>query len=143
MKVKISKTFKNAFLFHNKRYILCFLLFFSVTTFSKVQAQEIKKTAVYPINTTKITLRVKSLNDEQSARNLENIFKECGAKIVDYGININNHTATLIISDKLKPVDLLEVLESHGIHAGYLNEKKEYVTLEEDGELAEPISIDK
>ncbi|MEO5571970.1 MAG: hypothetical protein ABIT08_15325, partial [Bacteroidia bacterium] len=106
-------------------------------------AQEIRKNGILPPNSSKITLRIKGLGDEKMISNLRNTLKECKGKVLEYSIDEKNNEATVIISDKLQPVDLLEVLEMHGINAGYLNEKKELVVLDEGGELAEPINITK
>ncbi|MEP7170707.1 MAG: hypothetical protein ABI855_15160 [Bacteroidota bacterium] len=119
--------------------LILFIFIFSLTT----NAQEIKKNYVCPANTSKITIRIKGLSDENMTSNLKNTFRECKGKLLEYEIDEKNNEVTVIISDKLQPVDLLEVLEMHGINAGYLNEKKELVVLDEGGDLSEPIKIAK
>jgi hypothetical protein len=124
------------------RSLLSLMLIFFICSF-RLNAQEIKKTAVFPESSSKVVLRIKGLGDEKTASVLEGIFKDHPQKIISYSIDKKNNSATVILSDKLQPVDLLELLESQGIHAGYINENKEYVGLDEEGELAEPINITK
>ena len=55
-------------------------------------------------------------------------------KILSHVIDKQNDAVTVVISDKLSVIDLLQVLEMNGYTAAYLNEKNEYVSLDPNGE---------
>lgn len=121
----------------------CLIIFFllPLVLTSRVLAQEIEKEGT--ASQLAIILKIDGLYNDQTVLNLETAFTECGSKILSYSIDKNNQIVRLVISQKLKPVDVLEVLASHGIRAGYFNDRREYFTLDKEGELTEPLIIDK
>ena len=131
-------------LFIRKTFIRFFIAILLISASSlTLKAQEIKKTSSSPNNSSAVVLRIKGLSDEKLTATVENVLNQYRGKILSHVMDINNNTVSVVISDKLQLTDLLDVLEANGIHAGYMNERNEYVGLDEDGELMEPVNINK
>jgi hypothetical protein len=122
---------------------LSLIFLFSFFSIISLKAQETNKTGGIPVNSSEVILRIKGLRDERLCARIKETFGQYKSKILNYSINPNNNTVTVVISDKLQKVDLLEVLQMNDIHAGYLNENREYVTIDEDGNLTPPINMNK
>jgi hypothetical protein len=120
-------------------FALIALSAFSVTA----TAQEIRKTAFSTNNSSVVVLHIKGLVDEKTAARVDIILNEYRGKILSHVIDKNNNQVSVVISEKMQVTDLLEIFEENGIHAGYTNDRNEFLGLDDDGDLAAPITITK
>jgi hypothetical protein len=142
--IKVNRHFKRLLTCKRPLFInlLFFLMLFSVSAL-RLNAQEIKKTSSGANYSKTVILRIKGLSDEKFASTVESVLSGYPGKILSHAFDKSSNEVSVVISDRLQPVDLLEVLEMNGINAGYLNDKKELIVLDDGGELTEPITITK
>ncbi|HKR04974.1 MAG TPA: hypothetical protein VJY62_10085 [Bacteroidia bacterium] len=121
----------------------CFSLLILLSSVSVLPAQETRKGLSPGEKSTEITLRVKGLREKTSVDDLEKLLSSYPKKILSHVIDRENNSVTLLISDKISVIDLLQVMEMNSFPAAYLNEKNEYVALDPDDEdeLGQPADI--
>jgi|GEM_PF-5593194 len=121
----------------------CFIFLILLHSVFTLHAQETKKSPSKSEISTEITLQIKGLSGQNSITDLEKILSSYPKKILSHVIDKGNNSVTVLISEKISLVDLLQVLELGGYHAAYLNEKNEYVALDPDDEeeLGRPADI--
>ncbi len=123
--------------------LLFFVILFSASILS-LSAQEVGKNN-FSANASEMVLRIKGLRDPKMAANVNAVLNSYPGKILSHSMDAANNTVKVLISAKLKPVDLLQVLDLNGIDAGYIDGNNEYVTLDNNDreELAAPRKISK
>lgn len=105
--------------------MVCFLI--SVTIYGQSG-----QTVALEIKSTPLEIRFLSKLDEKTQSELNNLFRH-PQKITGYKLNEDKAWITLFITDKVDPVDILQMLREKGVKACYKVQNDEYITLEGNG----------
>lgn len=90
------------------------------------------QTVALETKSTPLEIRFLSKLDEKTQSELGSLFRH-PQKITGYKFNEDKSRITLFITDKVDPVDILQMLREKGANACYKVQNDEYITLEENG----------
>jgi|GEM_PF-6308141 len=85
------------------------------------------------IQTKKLELKIPGNIERSDISRMNNALTGYPGKIISHSYNENKKTLFVFITDKVDPIDILQVLKKTGVTACYLDSDNGYVTLEADG----------
>lgn len=116
----------------NRKFLFSFISFIGFMVFFFVSPTIYGQTVASKTKSTPLEIRFLSKIDEKTQSELGNLFRH-PQKITGYKFNEDKTWITLYITDKVDPVDILQILREKGVNACYKVQNDEYITLEKNG----------
>jgi hypothetical protein len=116
------------------RILPCFQICFWLLIFSSFQLSAQQQSSNNSgIQTKKLELKLRGNIERSDISRMINALTGYPGKIISQSYNENKRTLYVFITDKVDPIDILQVLKRTGVNACYRDDDNGYVALEADG----------